>query len=112
MATNESLFERAQRVIPGGVNSPVRAFKGVGGTPRFIARGRGAHLTDVDGKQVSLDQYKGKTVVLEWHNPACPFVVKHYESGNMQKLQKELTGQGAVELAWKCSVTLACAPGG
>jgi glutamate-1-semialdehyde 2,1-aminomutase len=42
------LFEQAQRLIPGGVNSPVRAFRGVGGTPRFIARGAGAHLYDVD----------------------------------------------------------------
>ncbi|MFL5802069.1 MAG: glutamate-1-semialdehyde 2,1-aminomutase [Roseiflexaceae bacterium] len=42
------LFEQARRLIPGGVNSPVRAFRGVGGTPRFIARGAGAHLYDVD----------------------------------------------------------------
>src|SRR5688500_10732151 len=43
------LFERAQRVIPGGVNSPVRAFKAVGGTPRFVARAEGARLWDADG---------------------------------------------------------------
>lgn len=42
------LFEQARHLIPGGVNSPVRAFRGVGGTPRFIARGAGAHLYDVD----------------------------------------------------------------
>jgi len=47
--TNESLFERAQRVIPGGVNSPVRAFRAVGGTPRFIARAEGACLFDAEG---------------------------------------------------------------
>ena len=41
-----ALFEDAQRVIPGGVNSPVRAFRSVGGTPRFIARGAGARITD------------------------------------------------------------------
>ncbi len=46
---SEALFARANRVLPGGVNSPVRAFRGVGGTPRFIARGRGAYLQDVDG---------------------------------------------------------------
>jgi glutamate-1-semialdehyde 2,1-aminomutase len=46
---SEDLFARAQRVIPGGVNSPVRAFKAVGGTPRFIARAEGAHVWDVDG---------------------------------------------------------------
>ncbi len=46
---SEELFARAQRIIPGGVNSPVRAFRGVGGTPRFIARGEGSRLFDVDG---------------------------------------------------------------
>lgn len=46
---SEALFERARAVIPGGVNSPVRAFGSVGGVPRFIAAGRGAHLIDVDG---------------------------------------------------------------
>ncbi len=48
-ATNAALFERAQRVIPGGVNSPVRAFRAVGGTPRFIARAQGAYLWDAEG---------------------------------------------------------------
>jgi glutamate-1-semialdehyde 2,1-aminomutase len=48
---SQALFERATRVIPGGVNSPVRAFGGVGGTPRFFARGRGPYLEDVDGNR-------------------------------------------------------------
>ena len=48
--TNAAAFERAQRVIPGGVNSPVRAFRAVGGTPRFIARAQGAYLWDVEGR--------------------------------------------------------------
>jgi glutamate-1-semialdehyde 2,1-aminomutase len=51
VSTNEALFERAQRVIPGGVNSPVRAFRAVGGTPRFIARAEGAHMWDAEGKR-------------------------------------------------------------
>lgn len=46
---SERLFARARQVIPGGVNSPVRAFKAVGGSPRFIARGQGCRITDVDG---------------------------------------------------------------
>ena len=50
-AASEQLFSAAQRVLPGGVNSPVRAFKGVGGIPRFIARGEGPLLIDVDGNQ-------------------------------------------------------------
>src|SRR3954452_19335249 len=47
---SEGLFARAVELMPGGVNSPVRAFKGVGGTPRFIASARGATMTDVDGR--------------------------------------------------------------
>lgn len=50
-STNAELFERAQRVIPGGVNSPVRAFRAVGGTPRFIARAQGAYIVDAEGKR-------------------------------------------------------------
>ena len=49
MSSNQQLFERAQRVIPGGVNSPVRAFRAVGGTPRFIARAQGAYMWDAEG---------------------------------------------------------------
>jgi glutamate-1-semialdehyde 2,1-aminomutase len=49
--TNAQLFERAQRVIPGGVNSPVRAFRAVGGTPRFIARAQGAYMYDAEDRR-------------------------------------------------------------
>jgi len=49
-------------------------------------------VTDLSGKPVSLADYKGKTVVLEWHNFGCPFVQKHYRSGNMQALQKKYAG--------------------
>jgi glutamate-1-semialdehyde 2,1-aminomutase len=49
--TNVSLFERAQRVIPGGVNSPVRSFRAVGGTPRFIRKGEGAYIWDAEGRR-------------------------------------------------------------
>ena len=51
MNRSEALFQRAQQTIPGGVNSPVRAFKSVGGTPRFIAAAQGAWLTDADGRR-------------------------------------------------------------
>ena len=56
-------------------------------------------LPDAAGANVSLDEYKGKYVVLEWTNPGCPFVRKHYDSGNMQKLQAEYTKKGVVWLA-------------
>ena len=48
---SQQAFLAAQKVIPGGVNSPVRAFRGVGGTPRFIARAEGAYIFDVDGRR-------------------------------------------------------------
>lgn len=55
-------------------------------------------LSDTAGKPVKLSQFKGKPVVLEWNNPGCPFVRKHYQ-GNMQALQKDFTHQGVVWLA-------------
>lgn len=55
-------------------------------------------LTDVNGKTVQLSQFRGKTVILEWHNPGCPFVAKHYNSGNMQETQKAARQQGAIWL--------------
>jgi hypothetical protein len=54
--------------------------------------------TTADGKTVNLADYKGKTVVLEWTNHDCPYVKKHYGSGNMQNQQKAATGQGVVWL--------------
>ena len=55
-------------------------------------------LMSSDGKIVSLDQFRGKPVVLEWNNPGCPFVKKHYESGNMQATQRKAVDAGAVWL--------------
>jgi len=52
--------------------------------------------TDSNGQAHKLSQYRGKFVVLEWHNNGCPYTRKHYESGNMQRLQKEWTGRGVV----------------
>jgi peroxiredoxin len=51
---------------------------------------------DSNGKQQKLSDYRGKYVVLEWHNQGCPYTKKHYDSGNMQRLQKEWTGKGVV----------------
>src|SRR5882724_1031834 len=56
-------------------------------------------LADAKGKTHSLADYKGKYVVLEWFNPECPFVKKHYGGGNMQKLQEEYTSKGVVWLS-------------
>jgi hypothetical protein len=62
-------------------------------------------LTDSNGKSESLSQFKGKTVVLEWNNPDCPFVGKHYKSGNMQKQQADATAAGIVWLTINSSAT-------
>lgn len=59
--------------------------------PAFSAAG-------ANGKPLTLDAYKGKTVVLEWTNHECPFVAKHYESGNIPNLQKDAAGSGVVWL--------------
>ena len=59
MSKSEQLFEKAQKVIPGGVNSPVRAFKGVGGTPVFIEKAEGAYIIDSDGKRISTTLARG-----------------------------------------------------
>src|SRR5512137_539031 len=74
-------------------SSPVLAAP-VPGQPAPAFRG-----VDVNGKPVSLADFRGKTVVLEWNNPNCPFVQKHYTSGNMQALQQKNTASGVVWLA-------------
>jgi peroxiredoxin len=58
----------------------------------------GFTAVDSNGKQQKLSDYKGKYVVLEWHNQGCPYTKKHYDSGNMQRLQKEWTGKGVIWL--------------
>ncbi len=55
-------------------------------------------VMDATGKTRTLSEFKGKNVVLEWYNKDCPYVKKHYGSGNMQKVQSELTGKGVVWL--------------
>ncbi len=70
-------------------------------SPAFAAAEVGSKAPDftattVKGEEISLSDFEGKNVVLEWTNHKCPFVVKHYKSGNMQKLQKTVTDEGAV----------------
>lgn len=70
--------------------SPAIAAPVIGtGAPDFEA-------TDTNGKKIKLSDFQGKVVVLEWTNPQCPFVVKHYGSGNMQKLQADAKSRGVV----------------
>src|SRR3546814_18173092 len=68
MTSNEELFARAQRVIPGGVNSPVRAFGSVGGTPYFVARAEGPHVWDAAGRRyIDLVQSYGAIIAGHAH---------------------------------------------
>jgi glutamate-1-semialdehyde 2,1-aminomutase len=77
MRHNDQLFERAKRVIPGGVNSPVRAFRAVGGTPRFVQRAQGAYFWDADGKRYI--DYIGSwgPMILGHGHPAVIEAVQH-----------------------------------
>ena len=67
---SEALFARRLSVLPGGVNSPVRAFKSVGGTPRFIERGEGAYMIDVDGNRYIDYVMSWGPLILGHANPA------------------------------------------
>jgi peroxiredoxin len=74
--------------------------------PRIGAPAPAFTATDSEGKTDTLDQFRGKYVVLEWHNQGCPYTRKHYESGNMQALQKQWTAKG---VAW--FTVISSAPG-
>src|SRR5213592_2912828 len=76
MSKSEQLFKRAQAIIPGGVNSPVRAFRAVGGHPLFIKRGEGSHILDVDGREY-VDYVGSWGPLIFGHRP--PEVVKALE---------------------------------
>src|ERR1700737_3016335 len=73
--TNAGLFERANRVIPGGVDSPVRAFRSVGGTPYFVARGEGAYVWDVEGRRyIDYVQSYGASILGHAHPAVIPVI--------------------------------------
>ena len=69
---SQTLFDRAAAVTPGGVNSPVRAFRAVGGTPRFMVSGTGPYLTDADGREYVITTSPGHPTPAPWagiHRP-------------------------------------------
>lgn len=78
MGLNEELFERAQKSIPGGVNSPVRAFRSVGGAPRFIQRAKGPYMWDVEGKRF-IDY------ILSWG----PMILGHNNDDVIAKVERQ-----------------------
>ena len=96
MTRNEELFVRAQKTIPGGVNSPVRAFRSVGGAPRFFARGQGAHVWDADGRRY-----------IDYVGSWGPLILGHGDPDAVQAVQKAAANglsfgaptEGEIELA-------------
>lgn len=93
---SQALFDRAQAVVPGGVNSPVRAFRAVGGTPRFMAHGSGAWLTDADGRRYV-------DLVCSWgpliHGHAHPEVVAAIQAAAARGTSFGTPTAGEVDLA-------------
>src|SRR5579872_5693759 len=93
---NDELFERAQRTIPAGVNSPVRAFRSVGGTPRFFERGEGPYLWDVDGRRY-IDYVGSWGPAIVGH--AHPSVVRAVQDAAAHGLSFGAPTEGEVALA-------------
>ena len=93
---NQKLFERAQRHIPGGVNSPVRAFRSVGGTPCFFTKGCGSRVTDADGKEY-LDYVGSWGPMILGH--AHPEVVTAVQDAAAQGLSFGAPTEGEVDMA-------------
>jgi glutamate-1-semialdehyde 2,1-aminomutase len=93
---NDSLFARAQKTTPGGVNSPVRAFKSVGGTPRFITRAEGPYFWDADGKRY-IDYIGSWGPAIVGHAP--PAVVRAVQDAAARGLSFGAPTQGEVEMA-------------
>ncbi len=96
MTRNQELFERARKIIPGGVNSPVRAFRSVGGTPPFIASGLGPHVFDAEGLRY-LDYVCSWGPLILGH--AHPDVVRAVQEAATKGLSFGAPTQGEVELA-------------
>ena len=93
MSQSDALFERAKQTIPGGVNSPVRAFKAVGGTPRFMTRSEGAYIWDADGQRY-IDY------VLSWG----PMIMGH----NHPEVREAVIRAAETGLSFGCPTEIEC----
>jgi glutamate-1-semialdehyde 2,1-aminomutase len=100
---SEDLFERARRVIPGGVNSPVRAFGAVGGTPRFAVRGEGAYIVDADGNRY-VDLVQSWGALLFGH--ARPEIVEAARAAAARGTTFGAPTEGEVELAERITAAM------
>jgi len=102
MSQNDVLFERAQKIIPGGVNSPVRAFRQVGGTPRFVTKAKGPYFWDADNKRyIDLIMSWGPMIV----GHANPEVVEAVQKAAETSFSYGAPTEGEIELAERiCAV--------
>lgn len=91
----QSLFALALLIAPVSAHAAVEIGKPA---PDFVG-------TDINGQEIKLSDYKGKKVVLEWTNHQCPYVIKHYDTNNMQEAQKKATDDGVVWLTVASSAT-------
>src|SRR5258705_11007971 len=104
MKRSEKLFAEARRLIPGGVNSPVRAWRAVGGSPRFLSRGQGSRVTDVDGRSyVDFVGSWGPLILGHAH----PNVVRAVADAAARGLPVGAPTAGEVELAREITSTYA-----
>ena len=102
-ATNASWYERGLAHIPGGVNSPVRAFRSVGGTPYFVARGQGAHVWDVEGTRfVDYVQSYGASILGHAHPVVIEAVQRAATHGTVRRRR--------ARCAWPRSCARGCRP--
>ena len=91
----QSLFALALLIAPVSAHAAVEIGKPA---PDFVG-------TDINGQEIKLSDYKGKKVVLEWTNHQCPYVIKHYDTNNMQQTQKKATDDGVIWLTVTSSAT-------
>ena len=95
-AKSEELFAKAQKYIPGGVNSPVRSFRAVGGTPPFIARGSGSHIWDADGNEY-----------IDYIGSWGPMLLGHAHEEGIQAVEKAVRAGLSFGATNPCEVELA-----
>ena len=99
MDKNKELFARAQRLIPGGVNSPVRAFRAVGGTPRFVPRAQGAYFWDANGaRQIDYIGSWGPMILGHGHPAVLDAVLRAARDGLSFGAPTEREGELAEEI--------------
>ena len=98
---SQRLFERARKILPGGVDSPVRAFQSVGGTPLFVSRASGATLTDVDGNSY-IDYVMSWGPLIHGHAPKGLLKALSAAASRGRASARRRSSRPASPSAWRC----------